>query len=71
MSKISKSLSIKEIEKIDSSIIIDVRCPREYVKGHVTNAINIPIFNNQQYKELGILYKNIFLKMHVFAWNIL
>ena len=37
---------------------VDVRSPIEYEKGHYTNAINLPIFNNEQFKQLGIIYKN-------------
>ena len=44
------------ISMIDSTWI-DVRCPREFIKGHYTDAINIPIFSNSEYKELGIIYK--------------
>jgi len=36
---------------------IDVRCPREYKKGHFSNAINIPLFSNIEYEEIGKLYK--------------
>ena len=44
--------------KINSKLTwIDVRCPREYDRGHFTNAINIPIFSNKEYQELGEIYK--------------
>ena len=36
---------------------IDVRCPREYKKGHYTDSINIPIFSDDEYQELGRIYR--------------
>ena len=54
-----KTTSIK-YSKLDSnteSNWIDVRCPREYKKGHYTYAINIPIFSDDEYQELGQIYR--------------
>ena len=42
---------------IKNSTWIDVRCPREFLKGHFTDAINIPIFSNAEYEELGTIYR--------------
>ena len=42
---------------IKDSTWIDVRCPREFLKGHFTGAINIPIFSNAEYEELGTIYR--------------
>ena len=38
--------------------IIDVRSPLEYDKGHIQDAINIPLFTDDERKEVGIMYKN-------------
>lgn len=38
--------------------IIDVRSPSEYSAGHIPDSINIPLFNDQERKEVGTLYKN-------------
>ena len=54
----SKSLNI--IDFLDNSfneLIIDVRAPIEFEKGHVTNAINIPLFEDIERAEIGTLYK--------------
>lgn len=37
--------------------IIDVRTPAEFEHGHIPGAINIPLFNNEERAEIGILYK--------------
>ncbi len=46
-----EELSAKDFEsKLDASkdyILIDVRTPREYDKGHIANAVNISYFGNE------------------------
>lgn len=37
--------------------IIDVRSQREFRESHIPNAINIPIFNDEQHEKIGKLYK--------------
>ena len=45
-------------DKISSSnLLIDVRSPSEFKKGHIVNAINIPLFSDQERHEIGICYK--------------
>ena len=38
-------------------LIIDVRSPIEFTKGHVPGAINIPLFDDLERAEIGTLYK--------------
>jgi tRNA 2-selenouridine synthase len=38
--------------------IIDVRSPCEFASGHIPNAINIPLFSDEERKQVGIVYKN-------------
>ena len=37
--------------------VIDVRSPGEFVQGHITNAVNIPLFNNEERAVVGTAYK--------------
>jgi len=37
--------------------IIDVRSPGEYNEGHIPSSINIPLFSDEERKEVGITYK--------------
>ncbi len=54
----SKSLNIIDfIENSFNELIIDVRAPIEFEKGHMTNAINIPLFEDVERAEIGTLYK--------------
>ena len=50
----------KELEKFRSlkALLIDVRSPSEYYKGHMPNSINIPLFDNDERSIIGTIYKN-------------
>lgn len=43
----------------DFDEIIDVRSPSEFAEDHVTGAVNLPVLDDQQRKEVGILYKQV------------
>ncbi len=45
------------LEKSSTLPVIDVRSPAEYDQGHIPGAINIPLFTNEERKEVGTLYK--------------
>lgn len=52
--KISISTFVSECSGVP---VIDVRSPGEYLHAHIPGAINIPLFTDEQRKEIGILYK--------------
>ena len=39
--------------------LIDVRSPREFKKGHIVSAKNIPLFTDEERHEIGIIYKQL------------
>jgi len=49
----------KELEKFRSfkGLLIDVRSPSEYYKGHLPKSINIPLFDNDERSIIGTIYK--------------
>jgi len=51
-----KSNNLKEFRKT-KGLLIDVRSPDEYYKGHMPNSINLPIFNNEERSIIGKKYK--------------
>lgn len=54
----SKKVGVEEFLKLGENIpIIDVRSPKEYEAAHIPGAINIPIFDNEERKQVGIRYK--------------
>lgn len=38
-------------------LIIDARSPREYEEDHIPGAINMPVVNNEEFAEVGILHR--------------
>ncbi|MBT3756761.1 MAG: tRNA 2-selenouridine(34) synthase MnmH, partial [Candidatus Cloacimonetes bacterium] len=56
--KILNILNIQEFMKHSKHLpIIDVRTPAEFADGHITGAINIPIFSNEERAVVGTKYK--------------
>ena len=49
-------INIEEAINLQTAII-DVRSPLEYEKGHIPNAINIPLFSNDERAHVGTVYK--------------
>ena len=41
----------------DYDLIIDARSPREYADDHLPGAVNLPVVGNDEYAQVGILYK--------------
>jgi tRNA 2-selenouridine synthase len=38
--------------------VIDVRSPGEFASGHIPGAVNLPLFDDEERKRVGIMYKN-------------
>lgn len=42
----------------ETTPVIDVRSPSEFITGHIPGAQNIPLFNDRERESVGIKYKN-------------
>jgi tRNA 2-selenouridine synthase len=42
---------------IDSHLLVDVRTPLEFEEDHLPGAVNVPLLDNDERVEIGILYK--------------
>ena len=52
------NITIKEA--LSSTLpILDVRSPKEYQQGHIPNAINIPLFSDEERVQVGTTYKQV------------
>jgi len=49
-------ISISEALNRNDLLFIDVRSPREYAEASIPGAINIPIFDDEEHRQLGIIY---------------
>lgn len=45
------------LQKSQELPVIDVRSPAEYTHAHIPNAINVPLFNNEERAKVGTCYK--------------
>jgi len=52
-----KKVSVAEALKRTDAILIDARTPKEYQEDHLLGAINVPLLDNQERHEIGIIYK--------------
>ncbi len=50
-------ISVKEALKEKDVIFVDTRSPAEYEEAHIPDAINIPLFDNDERAIVGTLYK--------------
>jgi tRNA 2-selenouridine synthase len=54
------SLPVEEfLIQSSNKLLIDVRAPLEFRKGHIPGAINIPLFDDLERAEIGTLYKSL------------
>lgn len=51
-----KEIRVEDIRTIEHPILIDVRSEGEFAEATIPNAINIPLFNNQERIEVGTTY---------------
>jgi len=54
-----KQISVEEAFQLKDTIFIDARSPKEYEIDHILGAINIPLLDNEERHEIGIIYKQI------------
>ena len=47
----------KFVEKCGHALVLDVRTPAEYQRGHIPGAVNLPLFTNEERAVVGTLYK--------------
>lgn len=53
-----KSIQIEEFLKLAESFpVMDVRTPAEFLYGHIPNAINLPLFTDEERKIAGTIYE--------------
>ena len=55
----AQQLPIHEfLNQSQHELVVDVRAPIEFQKGHIANAINVPLFEDTERAEIGTLYKH-------------
>jgi tRNA 2-selenouridine synthase len=46
-----------ELARTAGSVVLDTRSPKEFAKGHIPHALNLPLLDDQQRHLVGICYK--------------
>jgi tRNA 2-selenouridine synthase len=54
------------LEEAKTTPVIDVRTPSEFTQGHIPGAFNIPLFSDNERKEVGTIYKKSGRKQAIF-----
>lgn len=54
-----EELNYEDIENLDNIVLVDVRSEGEYKNAHIPGAINIPILNDDERREVGTLYDRV------------
>jgi len=68
-----KKITVEKALTLQNSLLIDARSPKEYHEDHLQGAINLPLLNDQERHEVGLIYKQISREkaiekgMHYFA----
>jgi tRNA 2-selenouridine synthase len=52
-----KDISVQELIKFSHYIPVDVRAPIEHHEAAIPGSVNLPLFTNEERKEIGTLYK--------------
>ncbi|MBN2742493.1 MAG: tRNA 2-selenouridine(34) synthase MnmH [Marinilabiliaceae bacterium] len=47
------------VKLMSSCVIVDVRTPAEYEKGHIPESVNLPLFTNDERAAVGTTYKQV------------
>ncbi|WP_094607546.1 tRNA 2-selenouridine synthase [Sporomusa silvacetica DSM 10669] len=52
-------IKVAEAVTLDKTVFIDMRSPAEYAGGHIPDAVNIPIFNDEERAQVGTIYRQV------------
>ena len=50
-------ISIEKALELKNSLIIDARSPKEFNEDHISGAINVPLLDDKERHEIGLIYK--------------
>ncbi|MCQ6276193.1 tRNA 2-selenouridine(34) synthase MnmH [Bacillus sp. V3B] len=54
-----KEITVEQLLHMEDVVVIDVRSPGEFEEACIPGAVNIPVFTNEERKEVGTIYKQI------------
>ncbi len=52
-------MSVNKAFKLENTVFLDTRSPKEYEDDHILGAVSLPILDNEERHEVGLIYKQI------------
>ncbi|MEK6863198.1 MAG: tRNA 2-selenouridine(34) synthase MnmH [Nanoarchaeota archaeon] len=52
-----RKISVEKAFSLQNTLFIDVRTPKEYAEDHILGAVNVPLLDDQERHEIGIIFK--------------
>src|SRR3989338_1419703 len=52
-----QKISVEKALEMQNVLLLDARTPKEYAEDHLIGAINVPLIDDQERHEIGIIYK--------------
>ncbi len=53
-----KDIDPKELFELEDKVLVDVRSPHEFREFHIPGAINVPLFEDEEKKLIGYIYRS-------------
>jgi tRNA 2-selenouridine synthase len=51
-----REITAEDLNSLKRTVIVDVRSPCEYIEEHIPNAINVPLFSDEERQTIGTIY---------------
>ena len=53
-----RDIEAHELFQLEDMVLVDIRSPQEYEEFHIPGAVNVPLFENEEKKLIGYIYRN-------------
>ncbi|MCX8060333.1 MAG: rhodanese-like domain-containing protein, partial [Aquificaceae bacterium] len=47
----------EELYQLEDKVLVDIRSPSEYRDFHIPGALNVPLFEDQEKRLIGLIYR--------------
>jgi len=53
-----RDIEPEEIYSLENKVLVDIRSPQEFKEFHIPGAVNVPLFENEEKRLIGYIYRN-------------
>ncbi len=50
-------IEVRELFELEDKVLVDIRSPSEYEEFHIPGAVNVPLFEDEEKRLIGLLYR--------------